>query len=112
LRAAARAQSDPAKPIARTPSVRRNHEDLDVFAGQAIKNVVRKPGNPKSPNAGSEFDTIPLGAFADFAHGRLKGGEVACPEPFALLLIVGHVLQVFDPRCLIEEIAHFSKACA
>lgn len=59
-----------------------------------------------------KLDAIPLWVIADLNHCRFKGSEVACAEPTSLLLVVGDVLKVFNPRRLIEEVTHLSKACA
>ena len=63
-------------------------------------------------NPGRMLDAISLRVFADLHHRRFKGREVACAETPPLLLVVGDMLKVFDPRRLIEEVTHLSKVCA
>ena len=90
----------------------RDHKNLDVNARQAIENVVRKSGHSMSPYAGSKLDAISLWVFTNLDHCRFKGSEVACTESPSLFFVVGDVLKVFNPRRLIEEVGHLSKACA
>ena len=92
--------------------MRRDHKNLDVSARLPIEDIVRKARHSIAPNTGSKLDAIPLWIFADLDHCRFKGGEVACAESPSLFFVVGDVLKVFNPRRLIEEVGHLSKACA
>jgi hypothetical protein len=103
---------EPAEPVAWTTTMWRNHENFDVRAGLAIEDVVRKTRHSIATNAGSKLNAIPLRIFTNFDHCRFKSGKVARAESWSLLLVVGNVLKVFSPCCLIEEVAHLSKACA
>ena len=105
-------QLEPAKPIARAPTMRCNHKNLDVTAREAIENVVRKARHSIAPNAGSKLGTIPLRVLTDLDHCSFEGSEVPRAESPSLFFVVGDVLKVFCPSRLVEEVAHLSKACA
>ena len=103
---------EPAEPIARATAMGRDHKILDVGARKAKEDVVRKSRHSIAPNAGSKLDAVSLWVFTDLDHCRFKGSEVACTESPSLFFVLGDVLKMFNPRRLIEEVGHLSKACA
>lgn len=92
--------------------MRRYDKDFYLYAREAVEDVVRKSRNSKTPNARSELNSIPFRVLADPGHCCFKRCEVARTESPALVFVVGDVLEVFNSRCFIEEVAHLSKACA
>ena len=92
--------------------MRRDYKNLNVRARLAIKDVVRKSRRSKAPNTGSMLHAVPLGVFTHLDHRCVEGSEIPCPEPGPLLLVVGNVLKVFNPRRVTEEVTHLSKAWA
>lgn len=103
---------EPAKPIARTTTVRRDHKNLNVRVQLAVENVVREARHSIAPNTRRKFNAISVRVFANLDHGRFKGSKIACAKARPLLLVVGDVLKVFNPRRLTEKVAHLSKDCA
>ena len=90
----------------------RNNKNLNIVASLAIDDVVGKAQYSIKPNAGGKLHPIPLRVLTDLDHCRFKGSKVAGAESMSLLLVVGDVFKVFNPRRLAEEVAHFSKAWA
>ena len=118
--------------------MRRNNKNLNIVASLAIDDVVGKAQYSIKPNARGKLRF--LGSESKFAqpkagpegsvlcteaklasdpnnrtnldHCHLEGSKIAGAESMSLFLVIGDVLKVFNPRCLTEEVAHFSKAWA
>lgn len=92
--------------------MRGHHKNLNVYACQAIENVVREARYSMAPYAGGKLDTIALWVLTDLDHRLLKRSEVARTEPPSLSLVVRDVFKMLYPRRFAKEVAHLSKACA
>ena len=90
----------------------RNNKNLNIVASLAVEDVVGKAQYSIKPNAGGKLHPIPLRVLTDLDHCHLEGSKIAGAESMSLFLVIGYVLKVFNPRCLTEEVAHFSKAWA
>lgn len=92
--------------------MRGHHKNLNVYACEAIENVVGEARHSVAPYAGGKLDSISLWVLTDLGHCHIKRSEVARTEPPSLGLVVRDVFKMFYPRRFAEEVAHLSKACA
>ena len=105
-------QLEPTQPVARPTAMRGDNKNFNFAARLPIQDVVRKAQYSITPNTRGELDTIRLRVLTDLDHCRLKGSKITRAETRSALLVVGHVLKVFDARRLAEEVVHLSKAWA
>ncbi len=74
--------------------MRSHHQNLNVYAYQAIENVVGEARHSMAAYAWGKLNTISLWVFADLGHGHVKRREVARTETFSLGLVVSDVFKV------------------
>jgi hypothetical protein len=103
---------EPAKPVARAPTVRGDNQNFNVRTHLAIENIEREAGYAVTADSGWKFDAISIRGFADFRHCCIKGSQITCAESCLASLVIRYVLKVFNTRGIIEKEAHRSKALA
>ncbi len=89
-----------------------NDQNFYLGTHHAIQDVERKPRHTKTPDARRKLNAIPARRFTHMNHCRIERSQVMGTETSLTIFIVGNVLQVFNPRRLMEEVIHFSRASA
>lgn len=105
-------QLEPAEPVTRSPTMRGNDQNFNVRTHLPIEDVVGETWYTVATNTGRKFNAVSIRHFTDLAHCCIEGRQITCAESNLASLVVGHMLKVFNSRCVIEEVTHLSKASA
>jgi hypothetical protein len=100
----------PAKPVIRPATVRSNNQDFNISTHLPVNNIVRKTGNPITPDIGWKFDLIAMRSLTNLDHCGIEGSKITRSKTGLSRLVKGDVLKVLDSCGRVEKVTHLRSA--